>query len=206
MIKQLGFNAFRVHMKVESRRFYHHADRLGIMILQDMPRSAMVTGRSEHWFGLELQAMVTNLRNHPSVVQYQIFNEGGGGDGSCSFVCEQVQRVRAQPKDLLSRRIIGKCSRSLCVFFRRSLKQRLHRHLRRRHTVHVPAEPRSLRLPGALGQLSGTQLDRSRLRLRLRGCRGLGRPSVPAAQRAAGECIDDRLRRRVRGHERLCGA
>ena len=88
MIKQLGFNAFRVHMKVESRRFYHHADRLGIMILQDMPRSAMVTGRSERWFGLELQAMVTNLRNHPSVVQYQIFNEGGGGDGSCSFVCE----------------------------------------------------------------------------------------------------------------------
>ena len=52
VIKQLGFNAFRVHMKVESRRFYHHADRLGIMILQDMPRSAMVTGRSENWFGL----------------------------------------------------------------------------------------------------------------------------------------------------------
>ena len=41
VIKQLGFNAFRVHMKVESRRFYHHADRLGIMILQDMPRCAM---------------------------------------------------------------------------------------------------------------------------------------------------------------------
>ena len=140
MIKQLGFNAFRVHMKVESRRFYHHADRLGIMILQDMPRCAMgecsngrldccarlrlllrtVTGRSGRWFGLELQAMVTNLRNHPSVVQYQIFNEGGGGDGSCSFVCEQLQRVRAQPKDLLSRRIIGKCSRSLCLLFRRS--------------------------------------------------------------------------------------
>ena len=152
-----------------------------------------MTGRSETWFGLELQAMVTNLRNHPSVVQYQIFNEGGGGDGSCSFVCEQVQRVRAQPKDLLSRRIIGKCSRSLCVV-RRSSKQRLYRYLRRRHTVHVPAEPRSLRLPGALGQLPGTQLDRSRLRLRLRGCRGLGRASVPAAQRSAGECIDDRLR------------
>ena len=93
-------------MKVDSRRFYHHADRLGIMVLQDMPRCAMVTGRSMQWFTRELQAMVRLLRNHASVVQFQVFNEGGGGDGSCSYVCRQVQAVRAQAADLQSRRVI----------------------------------------------------------------------------------------------------
>ena len=105
--KQLGFNAVRMHMKVESRRFYYHADRLGIMVLQDMPRCSMITGRSERWFLQELQAMVRLLRNFPSVVQYQVFNEGGGGDGSCSFVCRQVATLRTlQSSDLMSRRLI----------------------------------------------------------------------------------------------------
>ena len=106
LTKRLGFNAVRMHMKVESRRFYHHADRLGIIVLQDMPRCEMITGKSEFWFGSELTAMVHELRSHPSVCQYQLFNEGGGGDGSCDFVCKQVQRVNAQPEDLLDRRVI----------------------------------------------------------------------------------------------------
>ena len=105
VVKQLGFNAVRMHMKVESRRFYHHADRLGIMILQDMPRCSMITGWSETWFAEELGAIVRLLRNHPSVVQYQLFNEGGGGDGSCAFVCKQVDAVRLA-SDLIGRRLI----------------------------------------------------------------------------------------------------
>jgi beta-galactosidase/beta-glucuronidase len=36
-MKNLGFNAIRKHIKVESRRWYYHADRLGIMVIQDMP-------------------------------------------------------------------------------------------------------------------------------------------------------------------------
>lgn len=35
--KQMGFNLLRKHMKVESRRYYYLADRLGILIMQDMP-------------------------------------------------------------------------------------------------------------------------------------------------------------------------
>ncbi|MDO4260091.1 MAG: glycoside hydrolase family 2 TIM barrel-domain containing protein [Actinomycetaceae bacterium] len=35
-LKDLGFNGIRVHIKVESRRFYHHCDRLGLMVVQDM--------------------------------------------------------------------------------------------------------------------------------------------------------------------------
>lgn len=34
-MRDLGFNGVRKHIKVESRRFYHHADRLGMLVLQD---------------------------------------------------------------------------------------------------------------------------------------------------------------------------
>lgn len=34
-MKEMGFNGVRVHTKVESRRFYHLADRLGLVLVQD---------------------------------------------------------------------------------------------------------------------------------------------------------------------------
>ncbi|GAA2181605.1 glycoside hydrolase family 2 [Brooklawnia cerclae] len=35
-MRDLGFNGVRKHVKVESRRFYHHADRLGMLVVQDV--------------------------------------------------------------------------------------------------------------------------------------------------------------------------
>lgn len=35
-LKDLGFNGLRMHIKVASRRWYHHADRLGLLVVQDM--------------------------------------------------------------------------------------------------------------------------------------------------------------------------
>lgn len=34
--KALGFNMIRKHIKIESRRWYYHADRLGLVVIQDM--------------------------------------------------------------------------------------------------------------------------------------------------------------------------
>jgi len=36
-MKDLGFNTIRKHIKVEPRRWYYHADRLGLLVIQDMP-------------------------------------------------------------------------------------------------------------------------------------------------------------------------
>lgn len=33
----LGFNCLRKHVKIESARFYYHCDRLGMLVMQDMP-------------------------------------------------------------------------------------------------------------------------------------------------------------------------
>ena len=35
--KELGFNVIRKHVKVEPARWYYHADRLGMLVWQDMP-------------------------------------------------------------------------------------------------------------------------------------------------------------------------
>ncbi len=35
-VKELGFNSVRKHIKIEPRRWYYHADRLGILVIQDM--------------------------------------------------------------------------------------------------------------------------------------------------------------------------
>src|SRR3546814_13519082 len=36
-LKKAGFNMLRKHIKVEPARYYHDADRLGMLIWQDMP-------------------------------------------------------------------------------------------------------------------------------------------------------------------------
>lgn len=36
-MKEFGFNTLRMHMKIESERFYYHCDKLGMVVWQDMP-------------------------------------------------------------------------------------------------------------------------------------------------------------------------
>ena len=93
-LKKLGFNMLRKHVKVEPARYYHWCDKLGLMVWQDMP-SAMVRARATgvrrnspedavftpeeaNDFRSELQALVRNLGNAPSVVAWVPFNEGWG--------------------------------------------------------------------------------------------------------------------------------
>lgn len=88
MTRQLGFNLIRKHVKVEPARWYYWADRLGVLVWQDMPSGDDFAGfgegeiqRSEMsaaQFELELQRMVDALGNHPSIVMWVIFNEGWG--------------------------------------------------------------------------------------------------------------------------------
>jgi hypothetical protein len=79
--KAMGFNMVRKHIKVESARWFYHADRLGLLVWQDMP--AMVNGRDPSTVGRqryesELRRMVDRLKGITSVVQWIPFNEGWG--------------------------------------------------------------------------------------------------------------------------------
>jgi len=76
--KRLGFNAIRKHVKVEPARWYYHADRLGVLVWQDMPSGNNETPASRAAFAGELERVVTALANHPSIVMWVPFNEGWG--------------------------------------------------------------------------------------------------------------------------------
>ncbi len=80
--KQLGFNMTRKHIKVEPARWYYHADKLGIMVWQDMPSANSYTNRPQP---LDKEAYIRQLNNtirthwnSPSIIMWVIFNEGQG--------------------------------------------------------------------------------------------------------------------------------
>ncbi|GAB3647055.1 glycoside hydrolase family 2 TIM barrel-domain containing protein [Echinicola sediminis] len=79
MTKKLGFNMTRKHIKVEPQRWYYWADKLGLMVWQDMPSPNSYTfGAPEpvkEAFSNELIRMVENLKNSPSIVMWVVFNE-----------------------------------------------------------------------------------------------------------------------------------
>ena len=78
----------RKHVKVEPERWYYHADRLGLLVWQDMPngdrhieRTAPDLVRSSDSASIyhkELKAMIDTHANHPSIVVWVPFNEGWG--------------------------------------------------------------------------------------------------------------------------------
>ena len=97
----MGFNTIRKHVKVEPARWYWHADRLGVLVWQDMPSTAfnMVAfgkqlaegiqpedmewdlispGNDPEGFRIELDAMLDALESFPSIVVWVPFNEAWG--------------------------------------------------------------------------------------------------------------------------------
>lgn len=90
--KALGFNMVRKHIKVERARWYYWADKLGLLVWQDMPSANSYTGSPQpidtNQFNLELERMVTNHWNHPSIVMWILFNEGQGQHDTPGLVSE----------------------------------------------------------------------------------------------------------------------
>lgn len=106
MTKQLGFNTIRKHVKVEPARWYYWADKLGVLVWQDMPSSGdnirvgepeMVrTEESAAQFKLEYENMVAALYNYPSIIVWVVFNEGWGqfDTVNVSGFAESLDRTR----------------------------------------------------------------------------------------------------------------
>lgn len=88
VLKRLGMNMLRKHVKVEPARYYYHCDRLGLLVWQDMPSGDRYIGphdpdirrtpESGANFERELAAMIDALENHPSIVTWVVYNEGWG--------------------------------------------------------------------------------------------------------------------------------
>jgi hypothetical protein len=86
--RRLGFNMARKHVKVEPARWYYHADRLGLLVWQDMPNGDRNIAPNEadivrspesaaNYFK-EWRAIMDSLHNQPSIVVWVPINEGWG--------------------------------------------------------------------------------------------------------------------------------
>ena len=105
LIKQLGFNVSRKHIKIESLRWYYHCDRLGLLVWQDFVNGCTkydfwlnqvplfvrykISDKRYHKFFRENEEgrkeafqeflnTIDLLYNSPSIVLWTIFNEGWG--------------------------------------------------------------------------------------------------------------------------------
>ena len=108
-MKSLGFNMLRKHIKVEPEQFYYDCDRLGMVVFQDMVNNGaysflkdtiLPTFFSQHKddknahrdektrkaFLAGMEATVRQLKNHPCICCWTIFNEGWGQfDGTAAY-------------------------------------------------------------------------------------------------------------------------
>ncbi|HTI78026.1 MAG TPA: glycoside hydrolase family 2 TIM barrel-domain containing protein [Mycobacterium sp.] len=86
-IKALGMNFVRKHAKVEPARWYYWADKLGLLVWQDMPSLYVSLDipvgplpdpppQAKANFERELMAMIDQLRSVTSIVGWVPFNEG----------------------------------------------------------------------------------------------------------------------------------
>ncbi|MEV6878609.1 LamG-like jellyroll fold domain-containing protein [Amycolatopsis sp. NPDC051128] len=79
--KALGFNMVRKHIKVEPDRWYYHADKLGLMVWQDMPAmkdDVEPSAAARVNYESEMKRMIDQHRGFPSIVTWVPFNEGWG--------------------------------------------------------------------------------------------------------------------------------
>ena len=81
-MKTLGFNMVRKHIKVESARWYYWADKLGLMVWQDMPSANSYTDHPQPLdvaaFEKQERQVIQSHWNHPSIIMWIIFNESQG--------------------------------------------------------------------------------------------------------------------------------
>ena len=100
-MKRLGFNTLRKHIKVEPEEFYYQCDKLGMGVFQDMVNNgdyhflrdtALPTlgiqklddkqmhtdAATRNRFLESMEATVKQLKNHPCILYWTIFNEGWG--------------------------------------------------------------------------------------------------------------------------------
>ena len=115
MMKKLGFNTLRKHIKVEPEEFYYQCDKLGMIVFQDMVNNSdynflrdtalptvgiqKLDDRKLHReevsrrrFLEAMEATVKQLKNHPSICYWTIFNEGWGQFDSDN-VYEQFKKL-----------------------------------------------------------------------------------------------------------------
>lgn len=100
--RRLGLNAVRTHVKVELPRKLYWADRLGVLVMSDVPNSWGEPGpemRAE--WETAFRGMVRRDFNHPAIFSWVLFNEQWGlstklEDGSRAYLPETQEWIASR--------------------------------------------------------------------------------------------------------------
>lgn len=78
LIKELGFNAARIHQKAEDPRFLYWADRLGLMLWAETANAYEFTDSAVAALTTEWMDLVRRDRSHPCIITWVPLNESWG--------------------------------------------------------------------------------------------------------------------------------
>lgn len=77
--RRIGLNAMRIHVKIEAPRKLYWADRLGMLIMADVPNSwGPPDDEMRREAEYALRGMIRRDYNHPSIFSWVVFNETWG--------------------------------------------------------------------------------------------------------------------------------
>lgn len=80
MVKAMGFNTLRCHVKVPDPLYLDAADEVGLLVWCELPTTSRLTHAAQERIGHTLVAMIERDQHHPSVVVWGIANEAWGYD------------------------------------------------------------------------------------------------------------------------------
>lgn len=78
LAKRMGFNGVRKHQKIESQRFLYWADRMGLLVWEEMPSAYRYTTRSIERLTREWTDVIERDRSHPCIISWVPINESWG--------------------------------------------------------------------------------------------------------------------------------
>jgi hypothetical protein len=78
LAKDMGFNGVRKHQKIEDPRYLYWADRLGLLVWEEMPSAYRFTRKSVKRLMTQWQDVLRRDYNHPCIVAWVPFNESWG--------------------------------------------------------------------------------------------------------------------------------
>lgn len=78
LAKAMGFNGVRKHQKIEDPRYLYWADKLGLLVWEEMPSAYHFTPTAIERLTREWLEVVKRDYNHPCIVAWVCFNESWG--------------------------------------------------------------------------------------------------------------------------------
>jgi hypothetical protein len=78
LAKSAGLNFLRIHIKPDEPRRLYWADKLGVLIMEDMPNTWEQSERARQAWEATMRGVIDRDRNHPSIISWCLFNETWG--------------------------------------------------------------------------------------------------------------------------------